>query len=101
MESAGINVTVKKPNEAKDMDYFDYDLVCVGSPSIQWHPAKPIDDLLKNKLDYYRKQGKINTDPPSVTRSRKNAQKKLSAAKTDLDWAEKIGIPMRGQPTTF
>jgi hypothetical protein len=34
----------------------------------------------------------MDTDPPSVTRSRKNAQKKLSAAKTDLDWAEKTGI---------
>jgi hypothetical protein len=26
---------------------------------LQWHPAKPIDDFLKNKLDRYREQGKI------------------------------------------
>ena len=37
---------------------------------------------------------KINAAPPSVTRSRKNAQKKLTAAKTDLEWAEKMGIPI-------
>jgi transcriptional regulator len=39
---------------------------------------------------------KINTDPPSVTRSRKNAHKKLSEAKIDLEWAEKIGIITAG-----
>jgi len=71
LEAAGINVTVKKPNEAKDIDYFDYDLVCVGSPSIQWHPAKPMDDLLKHKLDSYRKQGKIKPSAPNI--SGKNA----------------------------
>ena len=44
-------------------------------------------------LSDYRIARKINTDPPSVTRSRKNAQKKLKTAKTDLDWTKRIGIP--------
>ena len=43
-------------------------------------------------LSDYRIARKINTDPPSVTRSRKNAHKKLRDAKTDIAWAEKIGI---------
>jgi transcriptional regulator len=34
---------------------------------------------------------KINTDP-SVTRSRKNAQKKLQNAQIELEWAERIGL---------
>jgi DNA-binding NarL/FixJ family response regulator len=50
--------------------------------------------LARQGLSDYRIARKINTDPPSVTRSRKNAQKKLSAAKTDLEWAEKTGIPI-------
>lgn len=66
LESAGINVHIKKPEEAKEIDYFDYDLVCVGSPSIQWHPAKPMDDFLKNKLATYRKQGKIKPCAPKI-----------------------------------
>jgi DNA-binding CsgD family transcriptional regulator len=45
-------------------------------------------------LSDYRIARKINTDPPSVTRSRKNAQKKLKTAKTDLEWAERIDIPI-------
>jgi DNA-binding CsgD family transcriptional regulator len=47
-------------------------------------------------LSDYRIARKINTDPPSVTRSRKNANKKLNAAKTDLEWAEKIGLRITG-----
>jgi DNA-binding CsgD family transcriptional regulator len=43
-------------------------------------------------LSDYKIARKINTDPPSVTRSRKNAHKKLKDAKQDLVWAEKIGI---------
>jgi hypothetical protein len=36
-----------------------------------------------------------NTNPPSVTRSRKNAQKKLNDARTDLEWAEKMGMTQK------
>ena len=35
-------------------------------------------------LSDYKIAHKINTDPPTVTPSRKNAQKKLSEAKMDL-----------------
>jgi DNA-binding CsgD family transcriptional regulator len=50
-------------------------------------------ELAGKGLSDYKIARKINTDPPSVTRSRKNAQKKLASAKTDLEWAEKIGQP--------
>jgi DNA-binding CsgD family transcriptional regulator len=53
---------------------------------------RTILELHKQGLSDYRIARKINTDPPSVTRSRKNAHKKLQDAKTDLEWAEKIGI---------
>jgi len=43
-------------------------------------------------LSDYKIARKINTDPPSVTRSRKNAQKKLEEAKMDLEWAQQIGM---------
>ena len=42
-------------------------------------------------LSDYRIARKINTDPPSVTRSRKNAKKILHAL-TDLEWASRIGV---------
>lgn len=36
--AAGVAVTMKKPEEAEDLDYFNFDLVCVGCPSYSWHP---------------------------------------------------------------
>ena len=44
LEVAGVEVDVKKPSEAADEDYFDYDLVCACSPSYRFHPVKPITD---------------------------------------------------------
>jgi flavodoxin len=66
LKNAGVQVTMIHPKEAETIDYFDYDLVCIGSPSIQWHPAKPIDDFLINKLATYRKQGKIRLCAPKI-----------------------------------
>jgi DNA-binding CsgD family transcriptional regulator len=55
---------------------------------------RTILQLARQGLSDYKIARKINTDPPSVTRSRKNAKKKLIEAKTDLEWAEKIGISL-------
>lgn len=48
--------------------------------------------LARQGLSDYKIARKINTDPPSVTRSRKNAYKKLIEAVTDLEWASKIEL---------
>jgi len=55
---------------------------------------RKILQLSKQGLSDYRIARKINTDPPSVTRSRKNAHKKLLDAMTDLEWAERIGVSL-------
>jgi hypothetical protein len=65
-EEAGVQVTMKRPQEAVDLDYFNYDLVCIGSPSIEWHPANPICNLLKKNLAAHRKEGKIRLGAPRV-----------------------------------
>lgn len=55
-------------------------------------PAPTILQLSRQGLSDYRIARKINTDPPSVTRSRKNARKKLLDAVADLEWATRIGL---------
>jgi flavodoxin len=64
LERAGVKVSAKRAEEAADVDFFDYDLVCIGSPSYEWHPPKPMEDLLKMKINNYRKQGKVNLCAP-------------------------------------
>ena len=66
LEAGGVKVEIKKPQEATDADFYSYDLVCVGTPSIEWQPAKPIFDLLKAKLNQYRSEGKIKPSAPKV-----------------------------------
>jgi len=66
LEAAGTEVTLLRTTEAAHVDYFDYDLVCVGSPSIQWHPHKRVTEFLHKKFDEYRKMGRVKTGAPRV-----------------------------------
>jgi len=66
LEGAGVRVSLKKAEEAEDIDFFDYDLVCVGFPSYQWHPPKPITDFLNSKMNKYRKEGRVKLGAPKV-----------------------------------
>lgn len=91
LEEANVQVTLKRAEAAADVDYFDYDLVCVGSPSIQWHPAKPLDDFLKNKLSAYRKQGNIKPCAPKIAGKSALIFVTYSGPHTGLDEATPAG----------
>jgi len=95
LEAANVKVTLKKPAEAADLDYFDYDLVCVGSPSLQWHIAKPLDDFLKTKLSKYRQQGKIKPTAPKISGKYTLNICTYSGPHTGLDEATPAGKYMR------
>jgi DNA-binding NarL/FixJ family response regulator len=49
-------------------------------------------ELAGKGLSDYKIARRINTDPPNVTRSRRNAHKKLLEAMTDIEWASRIGV---------
>jgi DNA-binding NarL/FixJ family response regulator len=53
---------------------------------------KAILKLAGQGLSDYKIARKINTDPPSVTRSRKNAYRKLMNAVIDIEWTAKMGL---------
>jgi DNA-binding NarL/FixJ family response regulator len=46
-------------------------------------------------LSDYKIARKIKSDPPSITRSRQNAHKKLLQAQIDLQYAQQIGIMIK------
>jgi len=95
LEAANVKVTMKKPAEAADLDYFDYDLVCIGSPSLQWHPAKPLDDFLKTKLTKYRQQSKIKPTAPKISGKYALIFCTYSGPHTGIDEATPAGKYMR------
>jgi flavodoxin len=95
LQSAGLTVELKKPQEAAEADFYSYDLVCVGSPSIEWQPAKPIADLLKAKLNLYRSQGKIKPCAPKVAGKNALVFCTYSGPHTGIDEATPAGKTMR------
>jgi flavodoxin len=95
LEKEGVTVDLKKPQEAADLDFFSYDLVCVGSPSIEWQPAKPIADFLKTKLNLYRSQGKIKSSAPKVAGKSALIFVTYSGPHTGIDEATPAGKTMR------
>jgi flavodoxin len=95
LETAGLKVDLKKTQEASEVDFFDYDLVCVGSPSIEWQPAKPIADLLKAKLNFYRDQGKIKPCAPKIKGKNALIFCTYSGPHTGIDEATPAGKSMR------
>jgi len=46
LKEAGADVLLKGVEDAGDVDFYAYDLVCIGFPSYQWRPPEPIDEFL-------------------------------------------------------
>jgi flavodoxin len=95
LEAGGLSVELKKSQEAEEVDFFSFDLVCVGSPSIEWQPAKPIADFLKAKLNLYRSQGKIKPCAPKVAGKNALVFCTYSGPHTGIDEAMPAGKTMR------
>jgi len=66
LEAAGIEVLLRRTEEAAGINFYDYDLICIGFPSYQWSPPKPVDKFLKSKFAEYRRQGRVKVGAPKV-----------------------------------
>jgi hypothetical protein len=65
LKTCGVAVDMFKLPEGRKVDFYAYDLVCVGFPSYQWMPPKPVDAFIKEKFNHYKKQGRVkNASPP-------------------------------------
>ena len=94
LEAAGVNVSLKRTTEADEVDYFDYDLVCVGAPSIEWHPPKQVTEFLLKKFKEYQKQEKIKTGAPKVSGKHALIFCTYSGPHTGLREATPVGLYM-------
>ena len=95
LEEASFQVTMKKPEEAENIDYFDYDLVCLGAPSYSWHPPEPMTNFLKKKFATYRQQGKVKLSAPKVPGKSALIFVTYSGPHTGIDEATPAGKDMR------
>jgi hypothetical protein len=66
LKKARVNVSLKRVEEARYVDFYAYDLVCIGFPSYQWRPPRPMDEFLNSKFTAYRDQGQVKVRAPRV-----------------------------------
>jgi hypothetical protein len=66
LKEAGMETSLLKFDEAEHIDYFDYDLVCVGAPSYSWTVPQPFNEYLKKKFNHYKSIGKVLPNSPRV-----------------------------------
>lgn len=64
--AANVEVRTVTPEDAGDIDWYDYDLVCLGFPSYSWRPPAPVDDYLKQAFARYRKQNRVLLGAPAI-----------------------------------
>jgi flavodoxin len=95
LEETGAQVTMKKPEEAEDLDCFDFDLVCVGAPSYSLHLPEPMTNFLKKKFAVYRQQGKVKPSASKVPGKNALIFVTYSGPHTGIDEATPAGKDMR------
>ncbi len=66
LEAGGADVQLRTTEQAEDVDYFAYDLVCIGFPSYQWSPPRAVVEWLKQKHRQYARQGRVQVNAPPV-----------------------------------
>lgn len=66
LEAAGLAVTAMRIADAAGVDFFQYDLVCLGFPSYNWHPPKPMDEFLRKRFAAYRAEGRVVPGAPAL-----------------------------------
>lgn len=66
LETAGFRVTCKRAEEAGRIDWFVFDLVCLGFPSYNWAPPAAVTRLLKQKFAEYSKADRVKTASPKI-----------------------------------
>jgi hypothetical protein len=66
LKKARVDVLLQRVEDAGDVDFYAYDLVCIGFPSHRWSPPEPMDEFLKAKFRVYRSQGRVKTGAPKV-----------------------------------
>lgn len=63
---AGLDVLLTRVEDVGDIDFFAYDLICIGFPSYQWRVPKPMDEFLKTKFSAYRSQKRVKEGAPKL-----------------------------------
>lgn len=66
LDQEGMETLVMRTDDAQKIDWYAYDLFCIGFPSYQWRPPKPVDQYLRARFAEYSKQGRVKVGAPPI-----------------------------------
>ena len=66
LEEEKVETTLLKVQEATGEELYDYALVFLGSPSIQFLPAEPVIRFIQEKMKLHRERGDIKLCAPKI-----------------------------------
>ena len=64
VSESGFSSTLTKLEENTELDFYDYDLVFVGSPDIEWLPTPKMMSFVKKKLLEHRMRDDVLPSSP-------------------------------------
>lgn len=66
LEEADVPITFLEVKEAARVELYDYDLVFLGAPSIEFLPAEPVLRFIKERIKLHRGRGDIKLCAPEI-----------------------------------
>ncbi|MCL2538984.1 MAG: flavodoxin domain-containing protein [Oscillospiraceae bacterium] len=66
LTEGGFESTLKTVSDSAEEDFYDYDLVCFGAPSYNWHVPRQTGEFLKTKFSRYSKSGHVIPNSPKI-----------------------------------
>jgi hypothetical protein len=64
LAEGGVQTSLLKVEDAGEADLYNFDLVCLGTPSYNWRPPKPMEEYLLGLFNRYKKEGRIKPGAP-------------------------------------
>ncbi len=103
-----VDVSIVKTKGTEELDYFDYDLVCIGFPVYHFHPPDIVDRFLKSRFTKYQKEKRILPCSPVIkgksalvfctySGPHSGIDEALPAVKYAAQFFVHVGIPVVGE----
>lgn len=66
LTEGGVQSVLLKVEDVGEVDFYEYDLICLGTPSHSWLPPKAMDEFLRSMFNRYKKEGRVTPGAPAL-----------------------------------
>ena len=67
LTEGGVETSLFKVGDAGEIDFYDFDLICLGTPSHSWLPPKTMDEYLRGMFNRYKNEGRVKPGAPTLS----------------------------------